>query len=169
MKIRIALALIVAGTFASQGLAGEKFIATRWNGVAYRKGQFVPGDPDTGRPPLVSRTTWKSEKTARGTVIRVGKGYLTAGKDGIVYISPKLTSGSYWVMRKVESRGSGYSAPDDWKGTWQRTTYTLEPLAPGLKGGKLGITAGKLTVHPENEGLAILSVTKIDAREISGK
>jgi hypothetical protein len=169
MKIHIAIALIVAGSFVSQALAGEKYTGTWWNGVAHREGHFEPGVAATGRPPLVSRTTWKSEKTAKGTIIRVGKGYLTADEQGIVHVSSKLTPGSYWVMQEVKTERGSYDVKDDWTGTWSRTTYTLEPTAPGLRAGKLGFTAGKLTVDAKNKGLAILAVTRIDAKEISGK
>lgn len=72
-------------------------------------------------------------------------------------------------MREVKTEGDRYNAKDDWRGTWKRTTFTLGPIAPGLRDGKLGFRDGKLTVHPKNEGLAILSVTHIDAEEISGK
>jgi hypothetical protein len=169
MKIRIALALIVAVTLVGQLLAGERFKGTWWNGIDYRKGQFEPAVTNTGRPPLVSHTTWESEKSPKGTIIRVGKGYLTADENGLVHVSSTLAPGSYWVMREVKSERDRYNAKDDWRGTWWRTTYTLEPTAPGLRDGKLGFRDGKLTVHPKNEGLAILSATYIDAEEISGK
>jgi hypothetical protein len=169
MKIRIALALLVAGSFVSQAPAGEKFSGTWWNGATYREGQFKPGVPATGRPPLVSRSTWESEKSPEGTLIRVGKGYLTADEKGLVHVSPKPAPGSYWVMRKVKTEEGSYDSKCDWTGTWSRTTYALESVAPGPRAGKLGFRDGKLTVHPENKGLAILSVTRIDAKEISGK
>ncbi|HKB42451.1 MAG TPA: hypothetical protein VKD72_38850 [Gemmataceae bacterium] len=171
MKIRTALALVVAGAFVGQAVAGEKYTATWWNGVAYRNDQdhFGPGAAATGRPPLVSRTAWKSEKSPLGTLIRVGKGYLTADDQGLIRISPRRTAGSYWVMKEVKTERGCYNAKDDWSGTWSRTTYTLEPLAAWLQPGKLGFRQGKLTLHPQNKGLAILSVTRIDAREVSGK
>lgn len=168
MKIPIALALFVAGNFVSQSLAGEKFIGTWWNDVAYRKGHFEAGVPHTGRPPLVSHTTWKSEQSPKGTIVRVGKGYLTADEKGLVHVSPTLTPGSYWVMKEVKSESHRYNAKDDWKGSWNRTTYTLESIVSRLQDGKLGFRDGKLMVHKKNKGLAILSVTRIYAEVISG-
>jgi hypothetical protein len=163
------LALLATLAIAGQALAGERYTGTWWNGVTYDKGQFKPDTPDKGRPALVNHSTWKSEKLPDGTVIHVGKDYLTADEQGVVQLAPKLAPGSYWGMKEVESKNGQYNAKDDWKGSWHRTTYTLEPTAPGLKGGKLGFRDGKLTLHPKNEGLAILAVTNIDATEVSGK
>ena len=81
MMIRIAVALIVAGNFVGQALSGERFTGTWWNGVVDRKGHFEPGILSTGRPALVSRATWKEEKLPGGTIIRVGKGRMTANFD----------------------------------------------------------------------------------------
>jgi hypothetical protein len=169
MKIHIALALIVATTLPAWLSAGEKFKGNWWNGVEYRDGKFEPAANRTGRPALVSHTAWQSEKTDKGTIIRVGKGYLTADEKGFVHISPTLAPGSYWVMGEVNSESGRYNAKDDWRGSWSRTTFTLASLAPGLRDGKFGFREGKLTVHPKNAGLAILSATNIDADEISGK
>ena len=169
MRISIAVALAIAGTFALQAPAGDKFNSTWWNGVAYNDGRFEPAAQRGGRPPLVGRTTWTTEKTAKGTVIRVDNGYLSADANGIVHVSPTLTPGSYWQMKEVKSESGSYNARNSWKGEWSRTTFTLQPAAGGLRGGKLGFRDGRLTVHPRNEGLAILSVTHIDADEISGK
>ena len=73
-------------------------------------------------------------------------------------------------MTPPETEKGFYYAPrEDWKGCWSRTAYTLQPADKGLRGGKLGFREGKLTVHPKNEGLAILSETYVHAEEISGK
>jgi hypothetical protein len=72
-------------------------------------------------------------------------------------------------MKKVKTESRAYKAKDDWTGTWSQTTYTLEPTAPALRGGKLGFREGKLTVDPKNKGLAILAVTEAHPREISGR
>src|ERR671938_264676 len=103
MKIRSALALVVAVNLVGQALAGERFTGTWWNGIVYREGQFEPGVAATGRPALISHADWKEETSPRGTIIRVGKGYLTADEKGLVHVSPKRTSGSYWVMREVKT------------------------------------------------------------------
>src|SRR5262249_49582771 len=113
----------------------------------------------------------------RGTLILVNgaqygfhpAGYLTADESGAVGVSPKVIPGSYWAVAVVGREQGRYDGVDDWKGTWGRTAYALGPLAPGLRGGKVGCRGGRLTVHPQNEGLAVLSATRIDAREVSGK
>jgi len=169
MKTRISLLLIVTVTLAGQLRGGERFKSTWWNGVDYCKERFEPAALHNGRPALVSNTTWEAEKSPKGTIIRVENGYLTADEKGLVDVSPELAPGSYWRMREVKTVGGHYDGRNSWRGTWTRTTHTLEPLAPGLRGGKLGFRDGKLTVHPKNEGLAILSATAIDAEEISGK
>jgi hypothetical protein len=170
MRSHIALALAVAAAFAAEAPAGERYVGSWWSGVKFREGRFEPGDTLSGRPPLVGHADWKLEKTRNGTLVRVGKGYLTAGEDGVVGVSAKATPDSYWDVKEVKAERGYYDKPkEDWKGSWSRTAYTLEPLAPGLRGGKLGFRGGKLTVHPKNKGLAILSATHIDAEEVSGK
>jgi hypothetical protein len=169
MKNHITIALFAALTLVGQLSAGEKFKGTWWNGVEYREGRFQPAAPRKGRPPLVDHSDWKSEETPKGTIIRVGKGYLTADEKGVVHVSPTLAPGSYWSMGEVTKEEDRYNARDDWRGTWSRLTFTLTPITPGLRGGKFGFRDGKLTVDPRNAGLAILQATYIDAVEISGK
>jgi hypothetical protein len=178
MKSHIALALIAAASFAAQAEAGQKYAGAWWSGVKYSEGRFEPGKSVSGRPPLVSHAEWKAEKTAKGTLIRVNKaedgflsaGYLTADEKGAVGVTAKPGPGSYWAMKEGKTERGYYDKPkEDWKGKWSRTSYALEPLAKGLKGGKLGFRGGKLTVHPKNKGMAILSETLIDAEEVSGK
>jgi hypothetical protein len=165
----MSLALIVAVGLGSEPQAGKTYEGAWWNGVAYSEGEFQPDDPDTGPPRLVSHTAWRAEESPEGTLIRVGDGYLTADEKGLVHVSLKRSAGSYWVMKKVKTESRDYKAKDDWTGTWSRTTYTLEPTAPALRGGKLGFREGKLTVHPKSNGLAILAVTEACPREISGR
>jgi hypothetical protein len=170
MKPHVVLALAAAAAFAAQAAAGERFKGAWWTGVRYSQGRFEPGERLSGRPPLVEHADWRLEETKRGTLVRVGKGYLTADEKGVVSVSTKAAPGSYWDVKEVKSEKGYYDKPkEDWKGSWSRTSYTLEPLAKGLKGGKLGFRDGKLTVHPKNKALAILSETLIDAKEISGK
>jgi hypothetical protein len=169
MRSHLALALAVVAALAGQAAAGERFKGAWWSGVKYSGGRFEPGDTLSGRPPLVKHADWKSEKSKKGTLIRVGKGYLTADEKGVVSVSPKVAPGSYWDLKEVKKEEGRYDAKDDWKGTWSRLSFTLEPLAPKLRGGKLGLREGKLTVHPKNKALAILSATLIDAEEVSGK
>jgi hypothetical protein len=155
--------------FVSEPQAGKSYYGAWWNGVAYSEGEFKPADPASGPPRLVSHTAWRAEVSPNGTLIRVGDGYLTADEKGFVRVSLKRTAGSYWVRKKVKTESRDYKAKDDWTGTWSRTTYTLEPAAPVLRGGKLGFRAGRLPVHPKNKGLAILATTKAHPREISGR
>ena len=169
MSACISVALIVAVGLVSEPQAGKTYFGAWWNGVAYGEGEFQPDDPDTGPPRLVSHTAWRAEESPKGTLIRVGDGYLTADDKGLVHVALKRTAGSYWVMKKVKTESRHYKAKDDWTGSWSRTTYTLEPVAPALRGGKLGFREGKLTVHPRNKGLAILARTKAHPREISGR
>ena len=168
MSASITVALIVAVGQGSEPQAGKSYFGAWWNCVAYSEGEFKPADPATGPPRLVSHTAWRAEESPKGTLIRVGDGYLTADEKGLVHVSLKRTAGSYWVMKKVKTESRDYKAKDDWTGSWSRTTYTLEPTAPALRGGKLGFREGKLTVHPRNKGLAILARTKAHPREISG-
>jgi len=169
VKFHFALALVVAGAFAARAPGGEKYAGAWWSGVEYREGPFEPGDTLSGRPPLTKHAAWRSEETREGTLIRVGKGYLTADEKGAVGASPKAAPGSYRAMKEVKTGGGRYDGKEDWKGSRGRTSYALGPAAKGLKGGKPGLRGGQLTVHPENEGLAILSATLIDAEEVSGK
>ena len=169
MNACISLALIVAVGLVSEPQAGKSYFGAWWNGVAYSEGEFKPAEPATGPPRLVSYTAWRAEESPRGTLIRVGDGYVTADDKGFVHVSLKRTAGSYWVMKKVKTESKDYKAKDDWTGSWSRTTYTLEPTAPALRGGKLGFREGKLTVHPKNKGLVILAMTKAHPREISGR
>src|SRR5262249_32319782 len=138
MSACMSLALIVAVGLHSEPQAGKSYFGAWWNGVAYSEGEFKPDDPDTGPPRLVSHTAWRAEEAREGTLIRVGDGYLTADEKGLVHVSLKRSAGSYWVMKKVKTESREYKAKDDWTGTWSRTTYTLEPTAPALRGGKLG-------------------------------
>ena len=165
----ISLALIVAVGLVSEPQAGKSYFGAWWNSVAYSEGEFKPADPATGPPPLISPTAWRAEESPKGTLIRVGDGYLTTDEKGLVHVSLKRTAGSYWAMKKVKTESRDYKAKDDWTGSWSRTTYTLEPAAPALRGGKLGFREGKLTVHPRNKGLAILARTMAHPREISGR
>ena len=177
MRSHLALTLAVAAALAAQAAAGERFKGAWWSGVKYSDGRFAPGDTLSGRPPLVKHADWKLEETKKGTLIRVGKGglkfqaagYLTADEKGAVTVTAKAAPGSYWRVKEVKKEEGTYNAKDDWKGSWSRLSFTLEPLAPKLRGGMLGLRGGKLTVHPKNKALAILSATLIDADEISGK
>src|SRR5262249_30024918 len=169
MKSHAALALALAAAFGAQAAAGERFKGAWWTGVKFGDSGLVPGGRLSGRPPLVKHTDWRLEETKRGTLVRVSKGYLTADEKGAVGVTAKAAPGSYWKVKEVKKEEGTYNAKDDWKGSWSRLSFTLEPLAKGLKGGKLGFRGGKLTVHPKNEGLAILLATLIDAKEISGK